>query len=154
MGATLLDIYTHRSSQNSMLRQPQQKGEPCKITMRVITKKSENLKSKKSLKSFKSKLQTKIKKGGCFFSFFKLRKIHKSLFHANSNKKSKVKEESEVIEHLQPRAATAGKAGKVWSLPRFWVSVRSYKKQPVKKFWGRILDLAWYKFAVAHTGIF
>ena len=47
------------------------------------------------------------------------------------------------------RAATVGKAGKVWSLPRFWVSIRSYKKQPVKKFWGRILDLAWVKFAVA-----
>ena len=42
----------------------------------------------------------------------------------------------------------AGKAGKV-SLPRFWVSIRSYKKQPVKKFLGRILDLAWLKFAVA-----
>ena len=43
----------------------------------------------------------------------------------------------------------AGKAGKVWSLPRFWVPIRSYKKQLVKKFWGRILDLAWLKFAVA-----
>ena len=43
----------------------------------------------------------------------------------------------------------AGKAGKVWSLPRFWVSIGSYKKQLVKKFWGRILDLAWLKFAVA-----
>ena len=32
------------------------------------------------------------------------------------------------------RAATADKAGKVWSLPRFWVSIHSYKKQPVKKF--------------------
>ena len=32
------------------------------------------------------------------------------------------------------RAATAGKAGKGWTLPRFWVSIRSYKKQPVKKF--------------------
>ena len=47
------------------------------------------------------------------------------------------------------RAATAGKAGKVWSLPRFWFSIPSYKKQPVKKIWGRILDLAWLKFAVA-----
>ena len=47
------------------------------------------------------------------------------------------------------RAATAGKEGKVWSLPRFWVSINSYKKQPVKKFGGRILDLAWLKFAVA-----
>ena len=47
------------------------------------------------------------------------------------------------------RAATAGKAGKVWSLARFWVSIHSYKKQPVKNFLGRILDLAWLKFAVA-----
>ena len=47
------------------------------------------------------------------------------------------------------RAATAGKAGKVWSLPRFWVSIPSYKKQPVKKIWGKILGLAWLKFAVA-----
>ena len=47
------------------------------------------------------------------------------------------------------RAATAGKVGKVWSLPRLWVSIRSYKKQPVKKILGRILDLAWLKFAVA-----
>ena len=47
------------------------------------------------------------------------------------------------------RTVMAGKAGKVWSLPRFWVSMRSYKKQPVKTFLGRILDLAWLKFAVA-----
>ena len=47
------------------------------------------------------------------------------------------------------RAAMAGKADKVWSLPRFCVSIRSYKKQPVKKICGRILDLAWLKFAVA-----
>ena len=46
------------------------------------------------------------------------------------------------------KAATTGKAGKVWSLPRLWVSIRSYKKQPVKKICGRILDLAWLKFAV------
>ena len=50
---------------------------------------------------------------------------------------------------LKHRAATAWKAGKVWSLPRFWVSIRSYKKQPVKKFFGRILDLAWLIFAMA-----
>ena len=43
----------------------------------------------------------------------------------------------------------AGKAGKVWSLPRFWVSIHSYKKQTVKKFLVTILDLAWLKFAVA-----
>ena len=34
------------------------------------------------------------------------------------------------------RAATVGKAGMVWSLPKFWVSMHSYKKQPVKKFFG------------------
>ena len=50
--------------------------------------------------------------------------------------------------HGKARAATAGKAPKAWALPRFWVSIRSYKKQPVKKNWGRILDLAWLKFAV------
>ena len=47
------------------------------------------------------------------------------------------------------KATTAGKAGKVWSLPRFSVSIRSYKKQPVKKIWGRLLNLARLKFAVA-----
>ena len=47
------------------------------------------------------------------------------------------------------RAATASKADKVWSLPRFWVSIRSYNEQPVKKNCGRILNLAWLKFAVA-----
>ena len=36
----------------------------------------------------------------------------------------------------------AGKAGKVWSLPRFWVSISPYKKQPVKIFWGRIFAVA------------
>ena len=45
--------------------------------------------------------------------------------------------------------ATAGKAPKVWALPRFWVSIHSYKKQQVKNIWGRILGLAWLKFAVA-----
>ena len=43
----------------------------------------------------------------------------------------------------------AAMAGKLWSLPRFWVSIRFYKKQPIKKICGRILDLAWLKFAVA-----
>jgi hypothetical protein len=47
------------------------------------------------------------------------------------------------------RGATAGKAPKAWDWPRFWVSIRSYKKQPVKKICGRILGLAWLKFAVA-----
>ena len=46
------------------------------------------------------------------------------------------------------RAATAGKAPKAWVLPRFWVSIGCYKKQPVKKIWGRVLGLAWLKFAV------
>ena len=50
---------------------------------------------------------------------------------------------------LMFRAATAGKAPKAWALPRFWVSIRSYKKPPIKKIWGRILGLAWLKFAVA-----
>ena len=31
------------------------------------------------------------------------------------------------------RAATAGKTPKAWALPRFWISIRSYKKQLVKK---------------------
>ena len=51
--------------------------------------------------------------------------------------------------HLHIRAATAGKTPKAWALPRFWVSIRSYKKQPVKKIWDRILGLAGLKFAVA-----
>ena len=41
-------------------------------------------------------------------------------------------------------AATAAK-----DLPRFWVSICSYKKEPFRKLWDRILDLAWLKFAVA-----
>ena len=49
---------------------------------------------------------------------------------------------------LHLRIATTGKAGKIWSLRRFWVSIRSYKKQLVKKFLGRILNLALLKFAV------
>ena len=32
------------------------------------------------------------------------------------------------------RGVTAGKAHKAWALCRFWVSIRFYKKQPVKKF--------------------
>ena len=47
---------------------------------------------------------------------------------------------------MDSRAATAGK---VWSFPRFWVLIGSYKKQLVKKFGGRILDLPWLKFTVA-----
>ena len=47
------------------------------------------------------------------------------------------------------RALTAEKAGKIWSMSRFWVLLGSYKKQPVKKFWGRIMDLAWLKFTMA-----
>ena len=43
----------------------------------------------------------------------------------------------------------AAKTAKDWFSPRFWVSICSDKKQPVKLFWGRILDLAWLKFTVA-----
>ena len=43
----------------------------------------------------------------------------------------------------------AGKEGKVWSLSRFSVSIRSYVKQRDKKILGRILHLVWLKFAVA-----
>ena len=42
---------------------------------------------------------------------------------------------SQALFTLHFRAATAVKAGKVWCLPRFWVSIRSYKK-PVKKILG------------------
>ena len=49
----------------------------------------------------------------------------------------------------QDRAATAGKAPKAWALPRFWVSIRSYKKQLVKNIWGRVLGLAWLIFTLA-----
>ena len=42
-----------------------------------------------------------------------------------------------------------GKAPKAWALPRFWVSIPSYKKQLVKKILGRILGLAWLKFTMA-----
>ena len=47
------------------------------------------------------------------------------------------------------RGATAGKAPKAWALPRFWVSIQTYKRQLAKKIWGRILGLAWLKFVVA-----
>ena len=52
---------------------------------------------------------------------------------------------------VQYRGATAGKAPKI--LPRFWVSIRSYKKQLVKEIWGRILGLAWLKFVVAPLSV-
>ena len=52
------------------------------------------------------------------------------------------------IYHIMFTAATTAKAAKDWSLPRFWVSICSYNKQPVKKNWGRILGLAWLKFTV------
>ena len=55
----------------------------------------------------------------------------------------------QVLNYNSFRAATAGKAPKAWALPKFWVSICSYKKQAVKKIWGRILGLAWLKFAVA-----
>ena len=50
---------------------------------------------------------------------------------------------------MLPRAATASKTLKAWAFPRFWVSIRSYKKQLVKNIFGRILDLAWFKFPAA-----
>ena len=50
-------------------------------------------------------------------------------------------------------AAKAAKAAKDWSLPSFWVSIRFYKKQQVKKKWGRILDLSWLKFVGAALNI-
>ena len=46
----------------------------------------------------------------------------------------------------------ADKASKAWALPRFWVSISSYEKQPVKKIWGRLLGHVWLKFAVAAMG--
>ena len=46
-------------------------------------------------------------------------------------------------------AQLARPQAKAWALPRFWVLMRSCKKQPVKKIWGRIVGLAWLKFAVA-----
>ena len=54
-----------------------------------------------------------------------------------------------ILMRFQFRATTAGKVPKAWALPRFWVSIRFYKKQPVKKRWGRIQGLAWLKFAMA-----
>ena len=47
------------------------------------------------------------------------------------------------------RSTTPTKAPKAWALPKFWVSIRSYNKQPVKKIWGRILGFVWLEFAVA-----
>ena len=58
------------------------------------------------------------------------------------------------------RADKAAKAGKIWSLPRF-LSVRAKLKKkhpalghPFQKTLGRILDLAWLKFAEAALNIF
>ena len=47
------------------------------------------------------------------------------------------------------RGSTAHKAPKAWALHIFWVSIRTYKKQLSKKICGRVLGLAWLKFAVA-----
>ena len=33
-------------------------------------------------------------------------------------------------------------------MPRFWVSIHSYKKQPVKNYLGRILDIVWHELVV------
>ena len=46
------------------------------------------------------------------------------------------------------RAVMAGKAPKAWALPTLWVSIHSYKKQPVKKNWSRIWGLVWLKIAM------
>ena len=54
---------------------------------------------------------------------------------------------------VESRATMAGKAGKICSLPRFWDSIRSYNKQLVKQFCGRILDLAFLKFAVVALNV-
>ena len=35
--------------------------------------------------------------------------------------------------YIKARTTTVDRAGKVWSMPRFWVSIHSYKKQTVKK---------------------
>ena len=48
------------------------------------------------------------------------------------------------------RAATAGKAPKAWAMPRFWVSIHSYKIQSIKKkIGGKIFGHSWLKFAMA-----
>jgi hypothetical protein len=64
-------------------------------------------------------------------------------------KKSTLHGTRQIVSRQEGRAATAGKAPKAWALPRFWFSIRSHKKQPIKKILGRILGLAWLKFAVA-----
>ena len=55
---------------------------------------------------------------------------------------------SGVSKSILIKSATAGKAPKAWALSRFWVSIRSYKKQLVKKICSRILGLVWLKFAM------
>ena len=45
-------------------------------------------------------------------------------------------------EFFKNRAATTGKAPKAWTLPRIWVSIQSYKKQPhCKNFIGTFLQI-------------
>ena len=39
-----------------------------------------------------------------------------------------------IMVFMEGRGATAGKAPKAWALPRFWVSICSYKIQPVKQY--------------------
>ena len=62
-------------------------------------------------------------------------------------------EETTYSQNIRYRVATSNKAPKVWALPKFWVLICSYQKQPVKKILGRILGrilgLVWLKFAVA-----
>ena len=46
-----------------------------------------------------------------------------------------------------------GRHGWQGQAPRFWVSIRSYKKQLIKNIWGRILGIAWLKFAMVPLNI-
>ena len=72
------------------------------------------------------------------------------LFNHLSSYRTKVWLNSDFLLTLPPhsavKGATAVKAPK--ALPRFWVSICSYKKQLVKKNWSRILGLAWLKFTM------
>ena len=50
---------------------------------------------------------------------------------------------------MRSKVAMTTKASKARALPKFWVSICSYKKQPVEKIWGRIFGLVWLKIALA-----
>jgi hypothetical protein len=75
-------------------------------------------------------------------------KIRKCLFFY-----VKIFQNNSVISCREPQGCYKGapqleRPPKAWALPRFWVSILSYKKQPVKEIWDRILGLAWLKFAM------